>query len=151
MRRNSILFKMIALMILLVVMFAGCAVDLYSGKRPTDYNNTKWVSEDYDIWFEVNSDFHDKYGCNAVGQITINGVTTETVFLFDYGTGINVYPTTSLEYSAYGKRYRDGDAWLFLGDCRFGKKKFIISIRNNEKGFLPDDIEKITFIREDLE
>ena len=34
--------------------------DPYAGKRPSDYDDAKWVCEEPNIWFEVNSDEEER-------------------------------------------------------------------------------------------
>ena len=41
--------------------------------------------------------------------------------------------------------HETGD-WLFIGRCKFSKKKLVVTIFNNEKEFLSDSIKTLTFI-----
>ena len=44
--------------IITVSMLCSCA-DFNAGKRPCDQNNTRWVSENPDIYFEVNEKYEE--------------------------------------------------------------------------------------------
>ena len=127
----------------------GC-VDFNVGKRPTDQNNTKWVSQNPDIYFEVNDEYGAVTGCNTYGKTTVNGATTEIAVRFDYGTTVQFSPISAYHKGENGSQsYIDGDDWLFIGRCEFSKNMLVVNVFNNSKGFLDDEIKKITFVKEE--
>jgi hypothetical protein len=87
-----------------------------------------------DIYFDVS-----RRGVTR-GHINLDGEITEITVKFAHGTGVVFYP-----YS-----YSMGDEWLFIGRCRFGEEEFVVTIFNNERGFLDDSIETLTFIRGEI-
>ena len=123
----------------------GC-VDFNSGRRPIDQENTKWVSTDPDIFFEVNERFRNITGSRTYGEINIDGVITEIFVSFDFGTNITFYPI-----SAFNGEFTHGDEWLFIGRCRFRNDRLVVNIFNNSRGFLDDSINTIVFYREKIE
>jgi len=129
-----------------MTLLPNCFVDFYTGKRPIDYPNTRWVSENPDIYFEVT-----RNGEMTYGQITIDGDAIEIIVSFDYGTGIDFYDLSAYTPPNESNRYGaiDGTNWLFWGSCKFGKDKLIVTIKKNRE-FLDDSIKKIIFVREDL-
>jgi hypothetical protein len=74
----------LALILLTVATLLSCSFDLSAGKRPTDQLNTRWVSTDPDIYFEVSDKYEDITGSWTYGQINIDGVITEIMVGFDY-------------------------------------------------------------------
>ena len=130
--------------ILTLIILSLCSCDVYAGKRPPEYDNTKWVSEDPDIYFEINDKYQYITGNSTYGQIFINGIVTEIIISFDYGAGIEFRPISAYDGAI------NADIWLFKGDCKFSKDKLIVIVTNNEKGWLDDSIKKITFVRYDL-
>jgi len=46
-------------------LLSSCGVDFYHGRRPVDYPNTRWVSQEPDMFFEV--------GASDYAQIIIDG------------------------------------------------------------------------------
>ena len=128
----------IVLTLIGIIMLLSCCVDFYYDKRPNNYDNTKWVSSDPDIWFTVNKN-------ECIGEITIDGITTEIAVIFDFGMGVDfslsLIPTNHIEKEEY---------FLFGGSCKFNEKKLVVTVNANSKGFLDDSIKKITFVREDI-
>ena len=123
----------------------GCA-DFNSGRRPIDQENTRWVSTDPDIFFEVNEKHRNLTGTSTYGEINIDGVITEIFVIFDFGTNITFYPI-----SAFNGEFINGDEWLFIGRCRFHNDRLAVNIFNNSRGFLDDSINTIVFYREEIE
>lgn len=138
MRETRFVKKISIICLILIVLLTACDgcigfVDCYAGKRLNNYDNTKWVSSEPDIWFSVQN-----YKC--IGEANVDGITAEVIVQFDMGNGVSFYPDD------YGT---DGDKWnserLFKGNCKFGENKLVVTVTNNEKGFLDDDIKTITF------
>ena len=135
-------YKIIIIVLTLIgiIMLLSCCVDFYYDKRPNNYDNTKWVSSDPDIWFTVNKN-------ECFGEITIDGVTMETQIFFDFGTGVDFKHLRTLENQF--DYYKD-DYYYFRGSCKFDEYKLVVTITDNSKGLLDDSIKKITFVREDI-
>lgn len=140
-------------MVMVLFLLQGCAIDRYVGKRPSDQDNTKWVSEEPDIYFEVSDKYADITGCNTYGKIVMEGIETEIAVSFAAGsTRVKFRPVSSYHKEDNEENsYIDGDDWLFLGKCRFSNDKLVVTVSNNEKGFLDESIEKITFIKEKVD
>gem|GEM_PF-1271203 len=109
--------------------------DLQAGKRPIDYNNTKWVSADLDIWFAV----QDKHSWSCFGEINIDRIQSEIEVVFQSGTGIGFYTTGAERW----------DDYLFLGTCKFSEDKLVVTITNNSNYYLRHALKTITFERID--
>jgi hypothetical protein len=133
------------LAVFLLVVFSSC---YWPWKKwPTDQENTRWVSLDPDIYFEVSAKFNDITKNNTYGKINIDGVVTEIAVSFDFGDGVEFRPAFAFTDSGG----IDGDAWLFMGKWDFSPDKLVVDITNNTKGFLDDSIKTITFYREEIE
>lgn len=117
---------------IMALMFTGC-VDFYAGKRPCDYPNSKWVSDNPDIYFmifNVKSDF---------GEININEAIIEFYPRFDYGEKMDFVVIED-----------NGDETiLFSGYCRFGKEKLVVTL-SKDQTFFENNIKQLVFYREDM-
>jgi len=128
--------------LIITTILSSCGVDFYTGKRPIDYPNTRWVSQNPDIYFEVG-----KSGEITHAQITINGNIIELLCFFYIAEPIiafHVISTSNLTEDL------NSDTSLFTGKCNFNKDKLVVKIYNNSKGFLDDSIKEIIFLREDM-
>ena len=109
MKRITIFIITIAL--IGMTLLSSCGVDFFHGKRPIDYPNTRWVSENPDIYFEVGKNRGMIYG-----QITIEDDIIEIIVSFDYGAGVEFLDTSAYtppnESNPYGS-IRSGK-WFFL-------------------------------------
>ena len=72
---KQVLKNSIALVCFFAVILSGCMCDPYAGKRPSDYDDAKWVCEEPNIWFEVNSDEEESY--YPKGEIVYNNQTIQ--------------------------------------------------------------------------
>ncbi len=130
-------YKYIITLLIFVILqtaLVGCDVDIYHGRRPIDYPNTKWVCEEIDMYFTV-SDTDEIYG----EIIDKSGEIVKFTLLWAVGN-----PTVSV------KSINEIDAY-FVAECDFGKKEFTMKITDiNDSNF--DYIPKeLTFKRIDLE
>ena len=136
-------------MTVMCLLLWGC--DIYHGQRPSDYKNTRWVSENPNIYFEVNEKFSEITGTITYGKIIIDGVTTEIAVDFGMEPVAEFRPISSYKKG----EGIDGHAWLFRGRCKYSPDKLVITkIVNNsryEESFLDESIRKITFIKEDID
>ena len=134
---------------LTIALLTGC-VDFYTGKRPIDYPNTRWVSENPDMYFEVGNSVSVEYA-----QIMMHGEVIELICGFDHGVGITFYDVSAfIPADPSNPNDIDGvrfEGWLFMGLCEFSKDKLVAKITNNGKGFLDKSIKEITFLREDIQ
>ena len=139
-------------------LLTGC-VDLFSGRRPINYPNTRWVSQDPDMFFIVGegkkvTDWSEAILAEVIyAQITIDGEVNEVFLGFDEtGAGMFVYDLSV--YDPETGWFIEGglnlDAKLFSGLCKFSPNRLIVTITRNDKGFLDDSITEIIFIREDI-
>ena len=127
----------------------GGWTDINAGKRPIDHNNSRWVSEDPDIYFEVSDDYREITGGRTYGKITIDRVVTEIRVSFDYGTTVQFADIAAYKVDENGRAYIDGNMWLFIGRCKFSEDKLVVTVINNND-FLDESIKKITFIKEEM-
>ena len=134
--------KLFNIIILCCLLLQGC-VDFSSGKRPVDYINTKWTSEDPNIYFEVKEEFREIYGTVTYGKISTYNETIEIYVDFDYGKGIFIKKLES------DNSFVDVDQ-ILRGICHFGENKLIVKVIEKDEEWFDEDLEEITFVREDL-
>jgi len=127
-------YKYIITLLVFVILqttLVGCDVDIYHGRRPIDYPNTKWVCEEIDMYFTV-SDTDEIYG-----EITDkSGEIVKFTLLWSVGN-----PTVSV---------KSIDTY-FSAECDFGKKEStmnVTNINNSNFDYIP---KESTFKRMDLE
>jgi len=135
MKKAIMLFVIMALFSLNLY---SCTVDLYSGKRPVEYENTKWISQHPDIYFEIGDKFSAPYG-----KINVNGMEEEITVLFGMGTQVSFY-IYEYELSPY---YSEN--LIIDGDCEFSKDKLVVKILKDYKRIFNDDIKEIIFIKQE--
>ncbi len=122
--------------LVLLLLLSGC-VDFYVNVRPGTNANERWVSTDPQIFFVG----WDEEGGGRIGEITLEDETVISIKVyFDYGIGMDIYrlPKTS---------YED---LIIQGDCKFSKDKLTVTITEDKENLL-GDVDKITFIREEIE
>ena len=134
--------KIISSICIIIMCFLLQGCDRYTEKRPTDQDNTKWVSQKPDIYGDIT-------GNNTYGKIIIDGVATEIAVDFlmaprAYFRSINAFQKKNSD----GELYDALNDWLFKGSCKFSRNKLVVKITDNSKGFLDDSIKEITFIKE---
>ncbi len=112
---------------------------MYAGKRPYSYPNTKWLANNFDMYFEVNNSGDIK------AELVVNGETIPVYLIFGQGTRLQVFANTMQDYL-------DSDDRIFEGECEFSSKKLIVSdIKVFKTDLVDPSITEIAFIREDLE
>jgi hypothetical protein len=127
------------------IILSSC--DVYGGRRPADYKETKWVSVDPNIYFEVSEENYTITNDITYGKIITNETTTEVRVHFNMGRRVDFrYLPGEKEIVSSHK-----DGLVFSGECKFGKDKLVVDILSNDAGLLPDDVMQITFVREPLE
>jgi hypothetical protein len=137
--------------ILALTLLTSC--DPFTGQRPTNYPNTRWVSEDPDMFFVVGEEQSvNQWGSHARvthAQITKEGEVIELICRFAVSGALVLFYDVSARNIETGAIR--GSELLFSGLCKFGSDKLVVTIRNNDKGFLDDSITEIVFVREDIE
>ena len=79
-------------LILSFLELCGCMWDPYSGKRPFDYGEARWISEEGDMYFNV----EDEYTNPLTGKIEISGKLYVCEYWFIHQTNqlsIDVFET----------------------------------------------------------
>jgi hypothetical protein len=114
-------------------MFVGC--DPYSGREPFNYQNTRWVCSEPNIWFEVDNEKR------ILGEINIKGNIKSFTIMFAPGGRSDFYPSSFLNDSSMSLKDR-----LLYGDGVFGKKKFVIKIQNDT--LFDNKYKELIFYRE---
>jgi len=139
-KKLKVLFALFSAL-LIMILTCGC-VDMYANKRPTCYPNTKWISNNPNIYFQVISD--ENFG--NIGEFNINNKVITIKMVFDYGPGVKIVDNNIIE-----KINNSTEAALITGHCKFSKTKLIVTIDEvSDKISLDPSIKEITFIRENL-
>ena len=137
--------------VLILVLITGIWLSLSGCNRdsinyaPLNHENTRWVSKNPDIFFEVSEEFGELTGSRTYGQISIDGEITEIVVYFNHGIGIYGTGMYVDELLPGGNRER-----LFSGMGKYYPGELVMNKINNEKGFLDKSIKKITFFMEPM-
>ena len=144
MKKSLLLF---ICMVLAMLLLSSC--DPFAGKRPVDYPNTRWSSENPDMYFDVGEPWEITHA-----QIVMNGEVIELKCWFavsgsqiGFDDPSRYDPETGLQQTGVN----GNDIILFTGLCKFGRDKIVVTVDINEKGFLDDSITEIVFTREDIE
>lgn len=126
-KTRKILILALALVIGMAT-FCACDPDWYDGRRPTDQPGTKWVCEDYDISFEVNSQGRLE---NAVFRVDGKEIYFDFLWAAMQVDGVPdaiVWDTQTTEESTT----------IFAGDCKFRKTYFEIMVDYDPYDYFPD-------------
>jgi hypothetical protein len=132
--------------VLILVLITGIWLSLSGCNRdsksyaPLNHENTRWVSEDPNIFFEVSEEFRELTRYKTYGQISIDGEITEIVVCFDHGVGMYVF-----ELLPDGNREH-----LFGGLSKFYPDKLEVNKINNGKEVFGKSVKKITFFMEPI-
>lgn len=100
---------------------------LHSGKRPCDYEPSKWVSESPDISFTISEELLES-DSDITGEIRLGEEILLTEVVFDNEEGITFYEYQD-DYS------EEADKTLVSGTCIFLPDKLYVSV-GYEKGIL---------------
>lgn len=136
---------------LVPLLLSSCGVDFYANKRPSDQEGTRWVSDIPVAYFDVGKD------TKTTGKMSVNGGITEFYLRFWPGNSVDACLLETVDdevESEFLGEYRSDskkEVFLFTGVCEFSEDKCIVTITKNYDSFLPTDVEKITFVREELE
>ena len=136
--------KTICFIFLAIMLFGlfACNYDLYSGKRPYDYDDATWVCQEFEGSFSTFSEAEDYY--DLKGSFVYEGKTY--LFRLSFPVGSNQVLVTIKEPEI--------DHWLgyklkgFNGDCEFSPDKLIIHISKKTDTFFEGKVDTLTFVRE---
>lgn len=128
---RSKLIKNILLILVIGVIFCGC--DVYAGKRPNAYRNSKWVSEDPQIELVVDS---KGYIACFIGE---GEGQQEYDVLFTYGREIIFIEQNSSSSKDF----------LFRGECFFGEEKMTVRVYAAEDQLFYGQYETLVFVRQE--
>ena len=139
---------LILILCLIIPLLSSC--DPYPSKHhPITNPNTRWVSENPNMFFEID-DFAnpgDLIAKVSYAQIIKDDEVIELILSFDYSGGSVIANELSARLPDGG--ILGGNA-LFQGLCKSSAKKLVVTIERNDRGFLDESIKEITFVREDL-
>ena len=124
--------------IMLLCVLSLCACDPYSGCRPYDYGDAKWVCEEYGAWFTVKEE--ENYQC--YGEVVVDGKAVEVEYAFYPGGLIYIWPRY-MEGSQYGAR-------LWGGDAKYSPTELVLHSPTVNYLFDEDD-EEVVFVRQELD
>lgn len=119
----------------LLLSLSGCGVDLYHNWRPDSNPNERWISGDPEMYFTWED------GLGHYGELTRDGQTTEVKVLFNYGTGMGVFP---LDPDAESLRSSDQ---LFRCDCAFGKNTLVATVTRDDQNVFGGELPTFIFQR----
>ena len=134
--------KLICLSCLFIVPFLimSCTWDPYSGQRPIDYGDAKWVCTDPSIYFTVDTSLED--ASYHFGEIDINGQLFPCRVDFIHQTNqawIDVFESQSLTLDS-----RIGE---IHGACDFSEDSIVVHIDLENTTVFNGRYESITFYR----
>jgi hypothetical protein len=111
--------------------------DTHSGRRPTDYAPSKWISENPNIWFEVPTSEDDDSNTQAFlnGEIMLEDKTIRITVFFNRGRSIFIYNEDS-----------QGEQVLY-GLCTFDPEKLIVEIDKKDDAIFGGQYKEITFVK----
>ena len=133
--------KALIYLIICCCVLQGC-VDFNAGKRPAEYINTKWISDNPNVYFEVREEFMELYKTITYGEIFYNGNSIDVYVGFDMGKGVAIRELSNC--------YDLSIPPLLRGLCEFGEDKFIVEVIEKDEKWFDEDLKEITFIREDI-
>jgi len=153
---GEFIMRKVILYILIISVFVslltGC--DPNTGRRPMDFPNTRWVSKNPDMFFEVPPTQDEAYRGPLHGGIIKDGETFELMIAFMWPGALVSFNDSSgfdLETRSLLPGINEINVRLFTGICTFGRNRLVVEIDNNDKGFLDDSVIRIVFRREDIE
>ena len=82
--------KIVILLVILSILLTGCYKS-WLGKRPCDQLNSKWISEDQTMYFEMNEP-----GIGT-GYVLHNGEKVEVIFVFGISTVLELYMPEAID------------------------------------------------------
>lgn len=130
---------------ILVLIMCSCTFDPYSGRRPSDYGNAKWVCEELNAWFAV--DLSQEDDGDPKGELELDGNRYPIKLYFIHQT--NQVFLVVMKSNLIDENTDMGELW---GECSFSKEKLIIHINDPERDTLFDGkYESLSFYRKELD
>ncbi|MBQ8400269.1 MAG: hypothetical protein IJX08_09960 [Clostridia bacterium] len=109
--------------------------DKYAGKRPLEYPNTRWESQDPYVWFEIAEDGNEP----CFGQVQLpDGTICEVQISFDFTNGIDFHV-----YDENTKKM----LYYHGGTTEFGNPEFTVMLEDGT--LFSEEYDTITFVRTD--
>lgn len=139
MKRTAVLF---VITLLVFNMMTACTVS----SSPDMCDGYLWVCEEYNVYFWEVDPSKEKIG--HIGQMRLENVYYDVCFLFDFGTGVEMYLYDDLlniheNNLLFGTP--DVDAMLMIGgECDYRYDGFTLTV---EEGSLHDEIDTMEFKR----
>lgn len=134
--------KRIVLLIGILYVCTACT-DLYSGKRPYDYNEGKWISESPQAWFNTGKTYENQPLNMPVGEITINGEAIPFILVFDSSLMVALcnydISNTNFDYS-----FEDS---FIEGKCIFSETELKIKITTADED-IDLNFDEIIFVKD---
>jgi hypothetical protein len=134
--------KSVALVLSLIILMllSSCTVDFNRDRWPVAYPNTKWVSTNPDMYFEVKENIDN----GNIGEMRINKKVIPIKLVFDHGRGVYI-----VNNDVFIKTNSTYDSNLISGSCKFSRTKFIVNIDKISKDISIDpSIKEIIFNRQ---
>lgn len=127
---------LICCLFLLTLSLISC--DPYSGQRPCDYGDAKWICEEYSIYFLVDTNADEYY--LPLGKITIDNVEYICKFWF-------IHQTNQLFISVYANETVSPEMILgeIAGICTFSSDRLVLQIEKDN--VLNGQYDVLTFIK----
>lgn len=141
--------------VLIIVLVCACSltacVDIYAGKRPTDYSGTLWISDNPDMYFRVDRS-ETSYGylkedLANIGEMQCNGKTTEIKLGFEFSDKVSILSTDLLAQNLDDM----SKAEILFGSCIFSKTRLIIKVNRVNTEYFDPSLKEIIFIRQDVD
>lgn len=134
--------KFLALILIFPILLSCCFYIPGAGKRPYDFDQTKWVSETPDIWFEIDDDIDKEFWLDFYGEAKIGDEYVEITVTFDYGYGF--YCTKKGEEDNEEFEY-------FRGFCTFDEDQLTVKIKKSEDNLYDGQYKEIVFVKYPIE
>lgn len=128
--RSNIVHRLLPLLLIAALLLCGC--DVFAGKRPPDYPNSRWVCEEPRMEL-----FTDERG-NPVCVVGSGEEQRTYEALYTYGDDLILAElgTSSSEF------------FVFRGDCSFGSEKMTVRVLADKDQLFHGAYERIVFFRQ---
>lgn len=132
-------FFAVILTLSILIYCSGC---IPGGDRPFYHPYTKWVSNDPNVFFVIESGDEDYF----YGEMIVDNKVESIIVLFHhYTTNVSFDKADSYDDN------EDGVVTLFRGSCKYSDslEKLVIKIKKESDTVFNGQYDTITFIRED--
>ena len=128
--------------IMLLCVLSLCACDPYSGCRPYDYGDAKWVCEEYGAWFTVKE--AENFQC--YGEVVVDGEVREISVRFLKSVFVAITPYEIVD----GHTNPDYENPYWEGEAKFRPTELVLHSPTVNYLFDEDD-EEVVFVRQELD